>query len=599
VSRLAVAYRGALGVGALLLALTVAGCIGGRSGTPPPRAARYPIKHIVIIDKENRSFDNLFGTFPHADGAATARLANGTTIRLGHTPDHTLLDIGHTGDSAALAVNQGRMNRFDQLPGAIQGGRDIADTELHRADIPRYWRYARHFTLDDHFFSTISGPSFPNHLITIAATSNNTVDNPSGQTHRAWGCDSGPYAVVAAIKPLTGARYTIKPCFDLPTLADTFEKYGVSWKYYAPGQYQSGYIWDSFDAIRHIRYSSLWPRADYPDTRFAADARAGRLPQVSWLVTGMEESEHPPYSMCVGESWTVRQINAVMQGKDWKSTLIILTWDDFGGFYDHVPPPRLNYLSLGPRVPTIIISPYSRAHVVDHHRMEFNSILKFIEQDFRLPALRAGDRNASSLRSSLNFRQKPLAPLSLTPRRCPASDRHIRSILSGRLIKATRHAYGTDLLVRLAGGNVITLLAGSTTRLRTATNTHVHLGDFRIGDRISADAHPDPQKALVYGAGTIHDRDLHPFSLDLALVTNVEPATGTLAVQLGNTRLVADIGRHTAFRFPNGKRASPADVTLGDTVRVSGIVNRRLGEMTTTRRITVLYEPRAPGTPTP
>jgi phospholipase C len=205
-------------------------------------AARYPIQHIVIIDKENRSFDQMFGTFPGADGATTARLPSGTVVPLGRTPDHTLLDVGHAGDSAAFAENQGRMNRFSELPGAIQDGRDIADSQFRQSDIPSYWKYAQAYTLDDHFFSTIDGPSFPNHLVTIAASSDNTIDNPYGQTHHAWGCDGGPYSVVNAIDPATGRHYLTRSCFSIPTIANTFERYHISWRYFAPGQYQSGYV---------------------------------------------------------------------------------------------------------------------------------------------------------------------------------------------------------------------------------------------------------------------------------------------------------------------------------------------------------------------
>src|SRR5206468_3995265 len=125
--------------------------------------ARYPITHIVIIDRENHSFDNLFGTFPGADGATTARTSTGKVVKLIRTPDHTLLDISHSGGAASFAVNGGKMNQFNLLPGAIQNGKDYANSQYRESDIPSYWAYAKTFALDDHFFSTIMGPSFPNH----------------------------------------------------------------------------------------------------------------------------------------------------------------------------------------------------------------------------------------------------------------------------------------------------------------------------------------------------------------------------------------------------------------------------------------------------
>jgi phospholipase C len=171
------------------------------------KRSRYPIDHIIIIDRENHSFDNLFGRFPGSDGATTAELPNGRTIDLGHTPDHAIPDIGHAGDSAAFAADGGRMDRFSDLPGAIQNGKDIADSQYYQSDIPDYWSYASNFALDDHFFATIMGPSFPNHLVTIAASSANTIDNPCDNTHHAWGCDSGPFTVVPAVDAKTGRPY--------------------------------------------------------------------------------------------------------------------------------------------------------------------------------------------------------------------------------------------------------------------------------------------------------------------------------------------------------------------------------------------------------
>jgi hypothetical protein len=557
---------------------------------PRPASARFPIRHIVIIDKENRSFDNLFGTFPGADGAVAAHVSDGQTVRLGHTPDHTLLDIGHTADSASVAVDGGRMDRFDLLPGAIQNGGDIADSELRRSDIPLYWKLAKRFTLEDHFFSTISGPSFPNHLVTIAASSAGTVDNPHGQSHRSWGCDSGPKARVEVIDPSTGMEAPHPPCFDLPTMADTFERFHVSWRYYAPGQYRSGYIWDSFDDVKHIRYSPLWSQfADVPDTRFASDARRGALPQVSWLVTDALHSEHPPYSMCVGENWTIRQINAVMSGKDWNSTLIVLTWDDFGGFYDNVPPPKESIFGLGPRVPAIIISPYARSHTVDHHPLEFDSILRFIEDDFRLPSLTALDRRAASVASSLDFSQRPLKPYRLRQILCAKSDYHIQQSITGTLVGVSGSRSSGAMKVRLRGGNVVTLLFSASTRTETRGSERTSLSSYRIGDRIHAGARPDQQRALIYGAGTIHDLDLRRIGPRRGTVLRLGRLRKHLTVRVGTTVVRVDIGKRTRVVNPAGQRLRAARIRKGDTVRFWGVANTRLQEIAPTERIEVLH----------
>lgn len=553
-----------------------------------PRTA-YPIKHVVIIDQENHTFDNMFGRFPGADGVTTARLPGGRIIPLGHTPDHTLLDIAHAGNAAAFAVNNGRMDRFNQLPGAIQDGRNMADTQYHQADIPGYWNLAQHFTLDDHFFTTIMGPSFPNHLVTIAASSNNTVDNPYGQTHHAWGCDSGKYSRIRAENPQTGQSYLIKPCFNIPTLADELDRHHLSWKYYAPGQYQSGYIWSSFDAIRHIRDSPLWKRHVQSDAHFMTDVKDGTLPAVSWMVTSEQLSDHPPYSICLGENWAVRQIDAVMRSPLWSSTLIVLTWDDFGGFYDHVQPPRLDYISLGPRVPAIVISPYARPHYIDHNQMDFDSILTFVEHDFHLSALTWRDRDAHSIRSSLNFRQKPVAPDIVPQRVCPRSDYAVLRPLVGRYLNLVSRPYGQVLSVRVGSHNVITVLAGPSTWFGLANGKHpTGLKDFHTGDRLQVRARPDPQRALVYGASTIRDLDLKPFAHD-GWISTVQPGDHTIMVQFGNHTVLVDVQRGTTIRSHGRRKGSSTDLVPGARVRVSGDYNTRLDEVTSTRLIQVLH----------
>src|SRR5262249_39580384 len=150
------------------------------------------------------------------------------------------------------------------------------------------------------------------------------------------------------------------------------------------GRGQSGYIWSALDAIDHIRNTALWDEKVVSPVQFIPDALSGNLPAVSWIVIGSGNSEHPPASTCAGENWTVRQINAVMQGPSWNETAIFLTWDDFGGFYDHVPPPMVDNFGFGPRVPLIVISPFAKPGLISHTVYEFSSLLKFVEQKFSL-----------------------------------------------------------------------------------------------------------------------------------------------------------------------------------------------------------------------
>jgi phospholipase C len=267
-------------------------------------------------------------------------------------------------------------------------------------------------------FSSLTGPSFPNHLYTIAAQSGRAISNPSNANGR-WGCDSPANSRTMLLNP-DGTRTPVFPCFDFPTLADSLDAAGISWRYYAPNPGQSGYIWSAYNAINHIRYGDDWANV-VPPTQFVDDAMSGNLQAVSWIVVGSGLSEHPPASSCVGENWTVQQLNAVMQGPDWNTTAVFLTWDDFGGFYDHVPPPFSDEFGLGPRVPLLIISPYALSGYISHTQYEFSSLLKFAETRFGLDPLTDRDTQANDLTDSFDFTQNPLPPLILQERTCPTA----------------------------------------------------------------------------------------------------------------------------------------------------------------------------------
>jgi phospholipase C len=372
------------------------------------------IQHIVFLVKENRTFDNYFGTFPGADGATEGMIHTGEIIPLSRQPDRLSHDIDHSFQGAVKAMNGGLMNQFD----LIGGGADLSGySQYLEEDIPNYFAYARYFTLADEMFSSLTGPSFPNHLYTVGAQSGGAINNPNMGI---WGCDAAPAARVQVMDD-QGTISRTYPCFDFRTLADNLEDAGISWKYYAPGFGKSGFIWSAFQAIRHIRFSPLWDENVVDPTQFETDALNGNLPAVSWLVIGGGLSEHPPASTCQGENWTVRQLNAVMQGPDWNSTVVFLTWDDFGGFYDHVPPPAVDRFGFGPRVPLIIISPFAKHHHISHTVYEYSSLLKFAEKRFGLPALTDRDLFANDVLDSFNFHRRPLPPLILQERVCPAA----------------------------------------------------------------------------------------------------------------------------------------------------------------------------------
>ncbi len=407
----------------ILAALGSTGCGGGSSSPaqPPSQGTPDVIEHIVFMIKENRTFDNYFGTFPGTDGATTGTLSNGQVIKLGHTPDRTPRDLCHEWNCALQGINGGQMNGFNLINGCNEDGDYLCYTQLQEQDIPNYFAYARNFVLADRMFSSLSGPSFPNHLYTVGAQSTGAISNPvlaDKTLSNIWGCDADD-GTTTKVMDSSGNVSTQPPCFDFQTLADSLQNAGIAWKYYAPGQGQSGYIWSAFDAIKHIRYSSLWTDHVVPDTQFVNDAKRGNLPAVSWVVTSVGKSDHPPASSCVGENWTVAQLNSVMQGPDWGSTAVFLTWDDFGGFYDHVAPAKLDQFGLGPRVPLIIISPFAKKGYISHTAYEFSSFLKFVETRYGLHTLTDRDALANDMTDSFDFRQQPQPPLVLQPRTCP------------------------------------------------------------------------------------------------------------------------------------------------------------------------------------
>jgi len=538
-------------------------------------AASCPIKHVVFIIKENHSFDNLFAGFPHADGTTYA-LEGSREVPLTKAPDHLPADISHSGGAAVTAVNHGQMNQFYRLPGAVQFGHDYADSTYESTQIPAYWRYAQTYTLADHFFSSIMGASFPNHLVTIAGQSAGTVDNPHGQTVRSWGCDAGPSASVRSIAP-DGTGTRVAPCFDFPTLGDEADAAHVSWRYYAPTYGEWGYVWAAYDAIRHIRDGLDWARADIPESRFAGDVKRGQLAAITWLVPDFDQSEHPPASMCQGENWSVNQINAIEASKFWDSTVIVLTWDDFGGFYDHVPPPVFSNIAYGPRVPAIVISPYARAGLVDHGIYDFASVLRFIEDVFHLPRLSAYDRAARSISPMLNFAQTPLKPVILPDARCPA---YVPGVTVRTTFIGADHENGQyRVLLRLPDQTIATAFAPPSlnVQFKGGETTLPHIVP---GDTLGVHLLPDPTQAGYYQLSSVLDRDLAYADDEEGNVEAVDPLDRSLILaRSGQPSIVVATSAGTKYYNRTGQRIAFDQLATGQQIAAAGVLNARVGIM--------------------
>jgi phospholipase C len=399
---------------------------GGDAMSPDAPGIAIPIKHVVIIVKENHTFDNYFGSFPGADGISSIQLSSGT-ITPPHAPDKTPRDLCHA-HSCAL---QDLSGDWEGVSGATQNGDNLAFAQYSETDIPNYWQYARHFTLGDEFFANVLGPSFPGHTFVLAAQVGWATGNPDTQvTHPYWGCDQDASTRVQVENAYTGTFDNVFPCFKIPSVPDVLPA-GVDWKFYGSNFYLLPEIWSMFDAVDSVRNGPTWSTNVVNANTFDSDVANGTLPAVSFLVNQDLDDEHPNIGgVCDGENWTVGHINALMQSDYWKDTAIIFTMDDFGGWYDHVTPPRRYGMDptnmpygLGFRLPLIVISPYSKQGIF-HEVAEQASIPRFIERVFGStqtlhdldPA--AQDAQANDLLGAFDFTQTPLPPLVLQTRSC-------------------------------------------------------------------------------------------------------------------------------------------------------------------------------------
>jgi phospholipase C len=430
---------------ALMLALC--GCHGDRlrrapaspepqpTSLPPDKPPRGPlapsdaIKHVVVVVKENHTFDNYFGSFPGAEGTSTCQLKTGT-IDCPNAPDLPR-DMCHQHHCALTEWNNGQMNGWEDISDSNLSGDHLAWAQYHEADIPNYWAYARAFTLGDHFFAGMLGPSFPGHMFPLAAQAGWAIGNPPVHwaDHPFWGCDNPATDVVHTFPGGSCTDTPVFPCFKIPSVPDVLPS-GVTWKFYGTTMFVDNEVWSMFDAIDGIRHGDGWSHVVDSD-QFQADIDAGTLPNVSWLVDQDISDEHPGFaSVCHGENWTVQHLNYLMGSQYWAQSAVFFTMDDYGGWYDHVPPPR-QYgcdasapYGVGFRLPLIVISPYARPGFIFKEVAEQASIPRFIEKLFGARALSeldpaAQDGQANDLFGAFDFAQDPLPPLELPIRTCP------------------------------------------------------------------------------------------------------------------------------------------------------------------------------------
>ena len=423
------AFVALLGAGTILLQ----GCSGSAVGPAPVpgggvaspfahRAATGKIQHVVVIVQENRSLDNLFLGYPGADTQAYGYNNQGLQIPLQPQSLAAHFDVTH--DSKAYFT---ACDGTGQLPGTNCKMDGFANEKITcgsathpecpppnsqfgyvpRVESAPYWTMAHRYVLGDRMFASHIDASFVAHLYLVAGQAGSAVDFPSGS----WGCDGGLNDTIPTLTQQRTYGPRVQACFDFPTLGDEMDAAHVSWKYYTSNNTQSGYMWDPFQAISHIRYGPDWNKnISTPATNFFQDIDSGALPAVSWVTPTCQNSDHSNCRANTGPSWVASLVNKIGTSKYWSSTAILVVWDDWGGWYDHVPPPFVDYDGLGFRVPLLVISPYAKAGVVSHKQYEFGSILKFVEDQFGLARLAASDARANSVEPyCFNFTKPPRA----------------------------------------------------------------------------------------------------------------------------------------------------------------------------------------------
>ena len=432
------------------------------------------LQHLIFIIQENHSFDNYFGTYPGANGLSNAPICCPTSLssssdmvmayHLNVTqpimivgdelppgqmfpnasdtitaaasgdgqdelpfliPNETSIELAHEWQAAFTDWNYGKMNGF------VVGEDNTATMGYYdRSDIPYYWDYASNYVLDDDFFSSMMGSSFPNHLyIASGSAGNGNLLNPNNYT---WIVNG----TVIGSPPSTGPDSGISVDLNLTwtAMAQELSQHGISWKWYTGAQDPTAPTY--FDVLPLFSYFQQHPQLIEQNVvgtqNFINSVNNGTLPSVSWIIPGSGwvppaapftntptvtdcvTSEHPPARPDCGMDYVSYLVNAVMNSPYWGSTAIVLTWDDYGGFYDQVPPPQTSGYGEGFRVPTLIISPYAKHGYIDHTPYEFGSMLSLIENNFRLPSLGARDLTgigSNDMMNAFNFSQNPQPPL--------------------------------------------------------------------------------------------------------------------------------------------------------------------------------------------
>ncbi len=366
---------------------------------PSAPVAQLPstIQHIVIIIQENRSFDNLFQGYPGANTWPFGLDHTGNIVQL--QPEHlgNGYDILHDMGNFLQSYDNGKMDGFDREAASDHHRLKYPQyAYVEPADVVQYRQMAARYVLNDNTFSSQLDASFTAHQYLIAAQAHDAVGFPE----HGWGCPNGRVVTLRQNRtrgPMESACFGTSDPATYPTLGDELDAAGLPWRFYGPiPPRESGSGWLGYRAVNHIFNGPDWTAdVSSPQTRILADVPNGQLASVTWVIPDLHDSDHPGPLNDTGPEWVSNIVNVIGRSPFWTSTVIFVIWDDWGGWYDHVPPPQLDFDGLGFRVPLLCISPYARPGYVSHVQLESASILRFAEDNFGLPQMAAADKRAA------------------------------------------------------------------------------------------------------------------------------------------------------------------------------------------------------------
>jgi len=417
--------------GLLLLASAGAAAASVRSDAPhagpgamyaPPRLAipapfpdaKRKIKHVVIIMEENRSFDDLFQGYPGADTQSYGYDSSGNKINLRPIGLEAPYDIEHDIYSYFTACNgtgsipgtNCQMNGFNNESNSCYSScTDPMYGYVPANESAPYFAMANQYVVGDRMFTSHIDDSFISHQYIIAAQADGAAYFPSSS----WGCEGGPRDTIATLNQNRTFGPSEVVCWGINTLGNELDAAHLKWRFYTSPVNGDGGIWSSYQAINYIYDKTDWYKdVITPQSTILTDVPAGKLANVTWVLPTCATSDHSGCGSSQGPAWVTSVVNTIGESKFWNSTAIFVFWDEWGGWYDHVPPPYVDYDGLGMRVPLLIISPYAKQNYVSHVQYEHGSMLRFAEDQFGLAQLSAADTRANDpANDSFNFAQPP------------------------------------------------------------------------------------------------------------------------------------------------------------------------------------------------